>query len=262
MLEQQQSQLVAGLQETYRRLLAADIWPGEPLSETNGHPLTHDILARLDLLETKQDGSGEVETFEEDPQKLQQRLVAEGATYLPRRGSISSESDHSSNHRRSASKRSSTHGTPVTPHAPLFNDNFNFETSSPSNLTQSPALTQTPLSQQPRMHPIKPSPLHNQTASEVDFLNPTWTNLGFDPAADLMRSQFALQVPTLQDDMALSDYTTNGYGVAMSYDASMMTLNQYSGQAMQPQPTATSSMPDWGMEPMDVDFSKFIQATT
>mgnify|MGYP001186182659 CR=1 FL=1 len=75
MLEQQQAQLVAGLQETYRRLVDANVWPGKPLSEASGQPLTHDILARLDLLEPKNDGSGEHEHFEEDCQKLQQRLI-------------------------------------------------------------------------------------------------------------------------------------------------------------------------------------------
>ncbi|KAK4547809.1 Fluconazole resistance protein 1, partial [Recurvomyces mirabilis] len=79
----------------YQRLQAVQAWPGATLPETNGHPLTHDMLAALDLLEMKQDGSGEVETFEGDCDKLQAKLVAYGAGFVQRRGSISSDSDHS-----------------------------------------------------------------------------------------------------------------------------------------------------------------------
>ncbi|KAF2011863.1 hypothetical protein BU24DRAFT_396490 [Aaosphaeria arxii CBS 175.79] len=49
-LEQQQAQLVAGLRELYSRLQCGQGWPGPPLSKAeSGHPLTHDILDRLDL---------------------------------------------------------------------------------------------------------------------------------------------------------------------------------------------------------------------
>merc|ERR1712029_1246389 len=51
MLEQQQSQLVAGLRELYSKLRDGQPWPGAPLREAHGgHPLTHDILERLELL--------------------------------------------------------------------------------------------------------------------------------------------------------------------------------------------------------------------
>ena len=89
MLEQQQGQLVTALQEMYHRLSAAHAWSGPTLSEATGHPLTHDILASLNLLESKQDGSGELEAFEEDCQKLQTKLLANGAGYVHRRGSFS-----------------------------------------------------------------------------------------------------------------------------------------------------------------------------
>ena len=70
MLEQQQSQLVAGLQATYKRLQKAQVWNGPNLAEANGYPLTHDILAALDLLEVKNDGSGEVEPKTHAPTRL------------------------------------------------------------------------------------------------------------------------------------------------------------------------------------------------
>jgi hypothetical protein len=56
MLEKQHNQLVRGLQEMYQRLRRASFWEGEPLDESSGLPLTHDILAALNLLEpTKED---------------------------------------------------------------------------------------------------------------------------------------------------------------------------------------------------------------
>ncbi|KAJ5118117.1 hypothetical protein N7448_004236 [Penicillium atrosanguineum] len=61
MLEQQQSWLVHGLQVLYHRAIEDESWSGDLLkAETNGHPLTHDILTRLGVL----DGS-KGERFEE-----------------------------------------------------------------------------------------------------------------------------------------------------------------------------------------------------
>lgn len=82
MLEQQQEQLVSGLQEMYFRMRIGKPWSGPMLSVNNGHPLTHDILGALGLLQTKHDGSGELETFEEIVGRLQSRLIADGAKYV------------------------------------------------------------------------------------------------------------------------------------------------------------------------------------
>ncbi|KAI5293367.1 hypothetical protein KEM52_005612 [Ascosphaera acerosa] len=84
MLEQQQSQLVTGLQELYRRTRLGEGWPGEPLQDMpNGHPLTHDILERLGALKPAK-GSHEVPTFEEDLNLVQRKLIASGAGFMPR----------------------------------------------------------------------------------------------------------------------------------------------------------------------------------
>jgi hypothetical protein len=93
MLEQQQSQLVSGLQELYKRLCNSEQWDGVKLEEVDGRPLTHDILSALRILESKQ--CGETEGFEENVEKLQARLLAAGAGYSRRRASVSSESEHS-----------------------------------------------------------------------------------------------------------------------------------------------------------------------
>ena len=114
MLEQQQAQLVTGIRELYRRLRTGEGWPGAWLEEstvedssviitdkTNKviHPLTHDILERLDLLHVRcsEDGSlinGNVgstflqqqfDGFDENCARLQQRLIREGASMVERR---------------------------------------------------------------------------------------------------------------------------------------------------------------------------------
>jgi hypothetical protein len=57
MLEKQHNQLVSGLQEMYQRLRKASFWDGEPLNESSGRPLTHDILAALNSLEPTEEDS-------------------------------------------------------------------------------------------------------------------------------------------------------------------------------------------------------------
>ncbi|KAI9677779.1 MAG: hypothetical protein M1829_002551 [Trizodia sp. TS-e1964] len=92
MLEQQQQQLVSGLQELYRRTQSGEGWTGSPLRESGmGHPLTHDILERLGAL--KQDADGFSESFEEDVSILQQKLFENGAPPMQRQSSLGSDSD-------------------------------------------------------------------------------------------------------------------------------------------------------------------------
>lgn len=261
MLEQQQVQLVAGLQETYRRLLNANAWPGEPLSEASGHPLTHDILATLDLLEPKNDGSGEHETFEEDCQKLQQRLVSEGASFMARRSSFDSDSEHSlpRKHARTSS-HSSIHGTPAPSHAaPVFDEKFSFhQSASPSPVSQSPVPN---LSQS--RSPIKPSPLHNEAINNDDFLMPAWqeqfTMRGMT-ASDIMRSQSAMQASSLQDGFQAAIAYGNLFEPTLEID-NMMPFGSpaYGAPA---QGFGSYNAQDWMNEPIDVDFSKFVQVST
>lgn len=92
MLEQQQAQLVAGLQEMYKRMLEGQGWIGCPLSDPgSGQPLTHDILDRLGLL--KHDRKSDSDTFEEDFSVLQKRLYESGAPPMLRNKSFSSISE-------------------------------------------------------------------------------------------------------------------------------------------------------------------------
>jgi hypothetical protein len=92
MLENQQAQLVAGLQELYKRTQSGQGWTGPALKDTShGIPLTHDILEHLGAL--KQEGLVTGETFEEDLSALQQRLIANGASLMQREPSHDDSSD-------------------------------------------------------------------------------------------------------------------------------------------------------------------------
>lgn len=125
MLENQQAQLVSGLQELYRRLQSGQGWTGSPLKETStGSPLTHDILERLGSL--KQEGQTSNEPFEENLEAMQQKLIANGATFVSRDNSFdaTSEFDHSSvfdhnNHKAAPSfinPFQASHFPPTPPH--------------------------------------------------------------------------------------------------------------------------------------------------
>lgn len=95
MLEQQQNQLVNGLQELYALVIGRASWKGAPLKESaNGHPLTHDILERLGVL--KLDVNVGTEAFEENLDVLRQRLTAEANTRIPphRRSPSSDNQSH------------------------------------------------------------------------------------------------------------------------------------------------------------------------
>lgn len=94
MLEQQQLQLVNGLQELYERLVNNQGWKGAPLENSNsGHPLTHDILDRLGAL--KLDNNISYEVFEDNVNAMRKRFVADGALPIQRPSSTDSEYNQS-----------------------------------------------------------------------------------------------------------------------------------------------------------------------
>lgn len=64
MLERQQGQLVSCIQTLYQRLRSAGLWEQSLPEKSDGQPLTHDVLAALNLLQQKDDGrSVEFERF-------------------------------------------------------------------------------------------------------------------------------------------------------------------------------------------------------
>jgi hypothetical protein len=111
MLEQQQSQLVAGVRTMYHKLVESEAWPGTPLhDQTEGHPLTHDILDRLNVLGMTGDSpAAGGETFEEDLETLQRQLLQRGAHFTSSgtHGSPSTDSEPGLAH------SDSPHSTPL-----------------------------------------------------------------------------------------------------------------------------------------------------
>lgn len=257
MLEQQQAQLVAGLQETYRRLQAAQLWPGAPFEDVDGHVLTHDILARLDILNNK---DGESELFEEDTDKLQSRLLSQGATYMHRRGSLSSDSEHS--HIQGHS-RSRSHDSPVdSPLKPVFRQSFAFDNTAASSPT-----THSPAQFASQLHQIKkPSPLHNQSPIQDDvssfdisisntdneYLLNAWDFDSPEHGQSVMRSHFALQQPAMHDHMP------HGFNSWQAFDP--MHYNSPMLPSLNLQAPPLANMHEW-VEPSELDMSKFIQVS-
>lgn len=172
MLENQQAQLVTGLQELYKRTQNGQGWIGSPLKETShGAPLTHDILERLGAL--KQDGHATGEMFEEDLTLMQQRLIANGAGFMQR--DTSSDSD------------SETAPSPMfepMPQKPGFTDPFSLHSFPPTPPNQSP------YPRNARTVPSKmrtyPQPRIDQTAMNPQLLHrQTWSPSRFDDSMDL-----------------------------------------------------------------------------
>jgi len=253
MLEQQQSQLVSGMQELYRRLEKAKAWDGPKLEDTNGSPLTHDILLALNLLEAKSESGRDMETFEENCQKLQSKLLAEGAGYVRRRGSVSSDSEHSQpGHARSGSH----HDTPVLPKPSLFKENFAFSGAKSSPLSQSPA----PQSTQWQPPPSKPS----QTQSPVlpndpGLYAPEWAQAlaDRDDPSQYLRAGYATQVPDF--DMVALDMSQWDQDPAQ-FEATYNQYTPYSDTMFLAGMTAMSNVGDaTQLDCMDLDFRQFIQ---
>ena len=96
MLEQQQAQLVNGLQELYKRLITGQEWEGPLLDDgENGRPLTHDILDGLGVLQN--DSGSPSEAFEDDLEALQGRLRDDRSQPVQRNHSSDSEEEVASN---------------------------------------------------------------------------------------------------------------------------------------------------------------------
>lgn len=231
MLEQQQTQLVAGLRELYSRLQKGESWPGQPLRESSGgHPLTHDILERLDLLHPSSEHSSNYEGFEEDCNRMQQKLLERGAPFTRRRGSVSSDSEHGH-----ASSNSSYNGTPTT-RSFAFDGPFARPNAPPTPPMNSPFPRQSQI-----VSPVK---------QESPLVSSTFMNTGaLDPSA-LSRTAW------LNDSMMMDepvDFSKPMYGFDnfTGYDQSMM-MDTIAINPNDPM------MPDWNST-ADLDFSSFIQ---
>lgn len=230
MLEQQQAQVVDGLQELYTRLKNRQGWPGQPLREAQGgHPLTHDILERLDLLHRPNEHGGDYEGFEEDYGRMQHKLLEGGAPLSRRRGSVSSDSEHGH-----TSSPSSYSGTSTT-RQPPFTDPFACHKAPPTPPMNSPIPRQSQMTA-----PLKQeSPVVSYTFVQTGVLDPS-----------------ALSRAWMNDSMMMEE--------PMDFSKPMnefQNVNTYD-QIMMVDPIFTDPndpmMPDWN-NTNDLDFDNFIQ---
>jgi len=236
MLEQQQAQLVAGLRELYKRLQNGQGWPGLPLQEAqNGHPLTHDILERLDLLHAPGDASpANYEGFEEDCGRMQQKLLEHGAAYMQRRRSVSSDSEHEH------TSSTSSGGSPPT--KPLqFKDSFTRNGAPPTPPMHSP------FPREPHLNTAVKTSAH-QLLSHQPYIR---TNSGLDPAS-LMRPSWGTD--SMMDDFTNTEYMSP-FDSPMTYDAPAMSFAPYSLSG--PTTNPIFAMPDW-TDGEQLDFSNYI----
>lgn len=175
MLEQQQAQLVAGLQELYRRLQKRNGWEGAPLQESShGFPLTHDLLESLGALKSSRNNSG-AEHFEEDLRSLQRRLLADGAEFMQR-----SHSDSGSDSGHSPTSDPLQHKVP-------FTDPFSFSKLPPTPPTNGPFPKWTSPAIHTKNHEeSRPSSLQKATGDR-SLQGQSWASpgLGLDDNVDL-----------------------------------------------------------------------------
>ena len=214
MLENQQSQLVTGLQELYRRVQNGQGWVGSPLKETShGGPLTHDILERLGAL--KQGNHNEGERFEEDLVAMQQRLISNGAGYMQR--SSFSDSD------------SETDQSPVfeqmPPRRPEVMSSFAGPNPFPPTPSASPYMRSASTSSGPSHLRFSQSATQQSAMNPVLLQRSTWTQptVGFDDNMDFINQfetmpqlenlspqmfQQNLASPNMNDCLSMRDWET------------------------------------------------------
>lgn len=223
MLERQQTQLVAGIQELYSRMRKASVWNGKPLDHPGAPPLTHDILAALDLLELEDNGSDEMEPLE-DNQEAPHSDSAYGSSPQRKRQRSMSNSGERRSTPRTSQEQADVHLPIIQPlHSTMTNDSPKaFTASSPPRMHQIQHYpTQTPLSlleaqeaptqpwppaptiptEPPALHPLPsesisstlPSPTAIPTLlSEPQLYSPGWSQL--------------LSDKSIRQDLDLSDY--------------------------------------------------------
>jgi len=170
MLEQQQSQLVSGLRELYKRLQAGESWPGKPLKESHGgFPLTHDILERLNVLHSME-SSMTHEGFEDDLEVLQQRCMRANGVASMRRRAMSEESEPG------MTSSDSSHGMSSPAQSISFPETFSHKNTppTPTNDTdyyrsfnqQKPQQYATLQSTQQSFNPVSPASLQQAWAAQ------------------------------------------------------------------------------------------------
>jgi hypothetical protein len=206
MLENQQAQLVSGLQELYKRMQNGQGWTGAPLKEAGGVPLTHDILERLGAL--KQDGHNTSDAFEEDLNALQQRLIASGATMMQREASHDGSSESAPSPAYDPAPQNSHFTNPFA---------LNQFPPTPPNRSPYPQAARTAMPAKSNTYPI-------QTAQS----NLSWSTVPpeFDDGMDFINQYDS---PMMDNTMDMSQYPVNMFQDANSINP-FFTMKDWSGQ--------------------------------
>ena len=235
MLEQQQMQLVNGLQELYKRSVCGQSWIGPVLQDLGtGPPLTHDILESLGVL--KQYTRSDVGGFEDDLEVLQRKLIAGGASFEQQQDSPETEPD-----------TSPIQMSPIQmsffeslPQKNVFNDSF------------MPSQMPTPPVQSPQPRSMMTSYLDTQLPPEMAqtlYTSPQKMT-SMNPGV-LQHPQTWAGAPTIYDDSM--DF--------QQYDRSVNFVNVKLEQQQRPVAMGDNpsnlAFPDWSED----DFGKFLDTT-
>ena len=208
MLENQHSQLVAGLQELYKRIQSGQGWTGPPLKETShGMPLTHDILEHLGALKKKDRSSGG--DFEAGHHALQQRLITNAASLMHQEYS----------HDGSSESAPSTVYEPL-PQQPKFTNPFRLKQSPPAPPNQSPYPQSAPTVHQHKVH----------TSSQVTApSNLAWPTPMSDFNERMGLNQFDL--PTMETTLDITTVPPQMYREQMSQNINpFLTMEGRAGE--------------------------------
>jgi len=251
-LERQTAQLTAAIREMYKREKAGRPCFGD-LHEVNGAPLTHDVLVELGILVSKPDSPGD--DFEEDPQKLQQRLLERGAEMNQRRTSVSSGSEHSGPNEL---VRTPSDSTPFET-KPNMND-FDFSAPPSPPTSQSPAF-------QTQMFPnSQPAALFR---NDPQLYQAPWALPEQNPTPVLRSDSFALESPmlnTFNNSMAgMDSFGQWNPQQAAQFGAGLADVDMEPYQAYPQQPSAhfdgpvLHHDPNVPFEAAELDYNQFLR---
>ena len=261
-LERDQVKLVSALQKMYKILQNAQVWPGPPLEERAGRPLTHDLLIALGVLTSKDDSPGDVDYFEEDYEKLKAKLLAEGAGYVQRRASSSSMSEHSHHDAVQPAPLLEPAANDSIP--PTFKENFDFRSASPSTFSQH--LNQQRVQSFPAP---QPSPLQHSAhyTNDPQFYAAEWSIPDMSTSHQTIQSQFTIQNPANHSATVshMQDvYTNNQYDGSMTWNTTSFDGNaMIRGFPQQTPSTNNSSEMDYcGFDPAEIEFHKYVQCNS
>lgn len=258
-LERQQAQLVAGLQEMYRRMQNGHGWIGAPLDEAAGHPLTHDILESLGVL--RKAGNGIPETVEDG--MMGHQLFGEGLDLVQSHDFMNLESSCPQSPPRRSTFNSAPFqqihyndcfwldGMPPTPSDnSMFSSSPQHETAFNEKLAlnnvASASLTRGDFPAQPRV----PRPLKRKPNLSLSGLSSLQTQRSMNPAQLQRQSWHASPVSY---DIGCTDIM-HRYAEPLNCEAPTMRGLQF------PTPASTFAsinLADW-QEPVEVDFTAFL----